>query len=443
LIRSITMNKRVIVPVIIGVAIAAVVLCAVCVAALVPWRQYLPFLRPEQAAPKLMPVDTAFFASVNPNVQHLAGFKHLADVYGDISEVKDASDDLSKELKDELGISFKEDVMPWLGPEVAMAVTNIAALTEGDEPVVTIAAATRDTRASDAFLEKVREYLEDQGYSVVEKTYQGVAYYVQEVEYEWETPVIFGTVKKFVVLTTDENAMEDVIDVAQGKADALAKNERYTELVAALPDDPVAYLFLDMQEVVQASLKNLEDTGMELPRETYEQIEAVQTWGLALDLNEEGIQLDFAACFDPTVLSEQSLVKESEASVHRILKRIPDDALGFISGQNLAAGWEGLLATMKKNPDFEQQLEDLEGELGMRIDEDTFGWLSGEFAMAVVETRGIEDVPVGGFAIFEVDDQKKAEDALKGIVDAVEALAFLEFEKRNINNVEMQILRDP
>ncbi len=437
------MDKRSIVPVILGVAIAVVVLCAVCVVALLPLRQYLPFLRPEQAAPKLMPVDTALFASVNPNVQDLAGFKHLADVYGDLSEVKDASDDFSKEVEGELGISFKEDVMPWLGPEVALAITNIEALTEGADPEVIIAAATKDTRASDAFLEKLRAYLRDQGYNILEETYQGVVYYVQEVKYQWETPFVFGTVKKFVILTTDESMVEGVIDAAQGRADALAKNERYTELVAALPGDSVAYLFFDMQEMIQASLQDLEDTGVELPQGTYQQLEALQSWGLALDLDEEGIQLDFAARFDPNVLSEESLMKEGEASAHRILKRIPDDALGFISGQNLAAGWESILAAMEKTPDFEQQLEDLEDELGMRIDEDTLGWLSGEFAMAVVGTRGIEDIPVGGVAIFEIDDQKEAEDALTGIADAVEALAFLEFERKAINDVEMQVLRDP
>ena len=438
------MNKKWKAALIVIVIVAVAFLCVVCVAAVVLGRQYLPFLMPEQAASKLMPADMVFFASVNPNIQNLAGFKHLADVYGDIPEVEDALDEFSKEMEDQLGISFEDDVMPWLGAEVAIAVSDIKTLIEGDDPSVVIAAATRNTNASDAFLEKLREYLEDQDYDVEEDTYNDVTYYVHEVKHDWEIPLAFGTVKGFVVLTTDKDAMEDIIDVAQGKADALAESERYSESLATLPEDAVAYVFFDMQEVVEASLQHLEDTGVELPRGTYEQLEALQTWGLALDLDEEGVQLDFAMRFDPSVLPEETLANlERKAGANRILKRIPNDVLGFTSGRNPAAGWESLLSTMENTPDFEEQIRDLEDELGMRIDEDTFGWLTGEFALAVVKTGGMEDIPVGGFVIFEVDDQREAEDTLEGIADAVEDLALLEFEEKDINDVKMQLLMDP
>jgi hypothetical protein len=438
--------KRSKAPLIIGVAAAVVVLCVVCVAVAILGRQYLAFLlTPKLAAPELVPADTVFFASINPSVQGLAGYKHLADVYGDIPEVEDALDDFSKEMEEELGISFEDDVMPWLGSEVAIAVTDVQTLIEDEEPVVIVAAVTRDTRASDAFLEKVREYLEDQGYDVEEEAYESVTYYVQEVEYDWETPLIFGTVKKSVVLTTGKDAMEDVIDVAQGKTNALAKNERYTELMDSLPDDALAYTFFDMEDMAKAFLESLEEEGIELPRETSEQLEAPQAFGLALSLDEEGIQFDVAVTFDPDLLSSEMLDSSgAKASANRILKRIPNDALGFISGQNLAAGWESILATMQKTPDFEEQIDDLEDELGVRIDEDLFGWLTGEFAVAVVKAKGIdEEIPVGGFAIFEVDDQKEAEDVIEGIVDIVEELAFVEFGHAGINDVEMQVLMDP
>lgn len=435
-------KSRTLLPIVLGIVIGfLVLLCVIC--AMILGRLYLPSLWPKQVAPDLMPADTVFFASVNPDVQGLAGFKHLADVYGGIPEVKDALDELSEEMEDELNISFEDDVMSWLGPEVAVAVTNIDALIEGDEPMVTIAAATRNIKASDAFLEKLREHLEDQDYDVEKETYNDVAYYVQEVEYDWETPMIFGTVEKLVILTTDEEAMQDVIDVAQGKADALAQNERYTELVNTLPDDAVAYTFFDMENVAEAILENLEYEGIYLPRETSDQLEALQTVGLALSLDEEGIQFDVAVALDPDALSTEMLENlEARASAHRILKRIPDDALGFSSGQNLAAGWRTFLTNMQQNPDFKYQVEDLGRELGLRIDEELLDWLTGEFAIAVVR-GGIEDVPVGGFAVFEIDSQEEAQDVLEDLADVMEELAFLEFEKMDINDVEMQVLMDP
>ncbi|MBM4430432.1 MAG: DUF3352 domain-containing protein, partial [Chloroflexi bacterium] len=311
-------KSRMLLPIVLGIAIGVLLLlCVVC--AVILGRQFLPLLGPKQVAPRLMPADSFFFASVNPDIQHLAGYKHLADVYGDISEVKDTWDDFSKDMEDELGISFKEDVMSWLGPEVAVAVTNIKALIEGDEPMVIIAAATRNTKASDAFLEKLRKHLEDQGYHVKKGAYNDVVYYVQDVEYAWETPLIFGTVEKFVTLATSEDAMQDVIDVAQGKAEALAKNERYNDLVSRLPDSAVAYTFFDMKGVAGTILENLENEGIYLPRETSDQFEALQGLGLALSLDKEGIQFDVAVAFDPDALSPEMLkTLEAQASAHRI-----------------------------------------------------------------------------------------------------------------------------
>lgn len=430
-------------PMIIIIAIAVLLLCVVCVVGVVLGRQYLPFLAPKQAAPRLMPAEAGFFTSINVDIEDTAGFKHLAEIYGDMREVEKAIDDLVELIEDEFDVSYKDDIKPWLGPEVAIAIGNMEDVFEGKEPVLIIAAATRDTKASDAFLEKVLDYLDDQGYDVDTETYKGVDYYVQKVEQEWETPLIFGTVKKFVILTMDKDVMEEVIDVAKGDSDSLAKNERYTELVDALPGDAVANMFLDIEGLAEAGRKSLEGEGLEVPRETTDQLEALQAFGLAVSLDKEGVQVDFAVTFDPDALSPDVLENlGSKASPSRILKRIPDDTLGFISGQNLAAAWKSAFATLMDIPDAEEQIGDLGDQLDLKLDEELLDWLSGEFAITVFRAKGVEDIPIGGFAVFEVDDQEEAEDTLEDIADALEELG-LELEEKDIGDVEMQVLVDP
>jgi len=432
-------------PLIIAIVAAAALLCIVCVVGVVLASQYLPFLAPERAAARLMPADTAFFTSINVDIEDaLLGYKHLDEVYGDIPEFEGALDDFLDQLEDELDISYKDDVKPWLGPEVAIAIGNMKDLFEGEEPVIIIAAATRDTRASDAFLEKMVESLEDQDYDVGEETYQDVAYYVAEPENDWETPMVFGTVKKHLILTTYERIMEKVIDVAKGDSDSLADKERYTKLVGALPDDAVACMFFDMEDLAKAGLQGLESEGFDLPRESSEQLEAFQAFGLALSLDTEGIQFDVAMAFDPDALPPEALESfGAKASPNRILKRIPDDALGFLSGQDLAAFWKSAFASLMDIPDAEEQLDDLEDATGLKLDEELLDWLSGEFAIALVKAEGIEDVPIGGFAVFEIDDQEKAKDSLEDIVGALEEMAGFELEDKDIGDVEMQVLQDP
>jgi len=441
--------QKSVMPLIIGIAVAVLILCCICLVGVVLWKTgVLPIFAPQRAALKIMPADVTFFVSIDMDIKDRAGYKHLAEIYGDMPEVEDAVDDFLGQMEDELGMSYEDDIKPWLGPELAMGISDMGNALIGGEPVVIIAAGTRDKRASDAFLEGILKYLEDGGYDVGDAAYQKVAYHVAEPENEWETPVILGTVKKFVILTMDEDAMQDVIDAAKGKSDSLADNERYTELVGALPSDAVACVFFDIEDLVKVGLQGFKEglgtPGLDLPSTTTDQLEAFQAVGLALDLDREGIQVDFAATFDPEALSPEMLEGlGAEASANRILKRVPDDALVFLSGQNMAAAWKSALASLKEIPDVEQQLGDLGDQLGLDLDEELLNWLPGEFAVAFLEAEGVEEVPVGGFAIFEIDDREEAEDALQNILGAVKEFAYLEFSKEDIGGVEMQIVVDP
>jgi hypothetical protein len=434
---------------IIGLAVG-VLLCVVCVVAVILARPYLPFLGTKLAAPKLMPADTAFIISINVDIGDVAGFKHLAEVYGDIPDIEDGLDDFLEQMEDELDISYQDDIKPWLGPEVTMAVFDMESVFEGEEPAVVMSVVTRDTKASDAFLGRVLDALEDQGYDVEEETYQGIDYYAAWPENDWDTSLFFGTVNKSVILAVDQDAFEDIIDVSKGDSDSLAENKRYSKLMDALPGDAVAHMFFDMEAWTQTFLQDLKQGGvyseLELPEEAFEQLEtleAFQAFGLALSLDKEGIQFDFAMTFDADALSPEALENlQAKASANRILKRIPGDAVGFFSGQNLAAAWRNAFSGFENLPDVEEQLDDLQDELGLRIDEELLDWLSGEFAFAVVEARGVEDVPVGGFAVFEVDDREEAEGAMDEIVDALEEMADFEFVEEDIRGVEMQVIVD-
>jgi hypothetical protein len=442
-------SKRSVTPLIVGIAVAVVILCGICLVGVILWKTgVLPIFAPERAAPKIMPADMTFFVSIDMDIEDRAGYKHLAEVYGDIPEVEDAMDDFLGQMEDELGMSYEDDIKPWLGPELAVGIASLQNALIGGEPVVIIAAGTRDKKASDVFLEEMLEYLEAAGYDIGDEVYQKVDYYVAEPENEWETPLILGTVKRFVILTMDEDAMQDVIDAAKGKSDSLADNERYTKLVGALPGGAVACAFFNIGDLIEVGLQGfeegLETPGLDLPSKTTDQLEAFQAVGLALDLTREGIQFDFAATFDPDALSPEMLDSlQAKASANRILKRVPDDALGFLSGQNLAAVWKSALASLKEAPDVEQQLGDFGDQMGLDLDEELLNWLPGEYAVALLEAKGVADVPAGGFAVFEIDDREEAEDALEDILGAVKEFAYLEFNEQDIGGVEMQVVVDP
>ena len=108
----------------------------------------------------------------------------------------------------------------------------------------------------------------------------------------------------------------------------------------------------------------------------------------------------------------------------------------------MAVAWKSAFASLTNVPDAKEQLEAFGAAVGIKIDEELLRWLSGEFAIALVKARGIKDAPVGGFAVFEVDDQEEAEDTLEDITRVLELMAGWRLEGKEIGDVEMQVLRD-
>jgi len=428
-------------------AIAAVVVVAVVAVVLLVVKPWAGFVTGQREAAKFMPPDTGFYSSVSMDLQNMAGFKHLTDIYGDRSEVQQALQDLEGELKDTFDVTFKEDIKPWLGPEIAFGVTDLGKTLEGETPAVVVAAATRDRKASDAFLGKIMAALEEQGYAVGEETYAKVDYFAAQPEGKYDPPLIFSTVKGYVVITTDKNALQDVIDARSGQGEALAENEYYTNLVKALPAKAVAYTFLDFADLLdtgqEAVQEGLGSSGIELPRETWKQLEAYKGVGLALDLKQDGLQLDLAIAFDPEALPETQAQTDPKASANRILKRVPADSLGFFSAQDLDAVWRGIWASLAELQDVEQQLEDVTDALGVKIDEDLLDWLQGEFALAVVPAGTQQEIPIAGMAVFEVTDEKRAEEVLGDLFDTVERAGGLTAETETVNGVAMQVYPNP
>lgn len=437
----------------IGLGIALILSCCCVLAGVVGITQFtdvtpslklpsLSFLfRSGWESSNIVPIESDFYMAINPNIKDLANAKHLVDVYSPILEETDVKEEFESELEMDYDISFEEDIKPWMGNEIAVTIPDLEDVANSINPGMTLFVASTNQKEADAFLAKLRDQLEKEEYTVKEQTYEDVKYYAQIVEEDWETPVVFGKLKNFVVFATSEVNMKEVIDVSQGNTDSLAKNEKYKQLENALPNDAVAITFYDMEEITKILFN---DTGMGFasPSETIERLEAFKAAGMALSLTSEGVAFDFVFTFDP----DQLQVEDSKPTAYEgnLLDSIPDNALGFMAGQNLDTFWKNNIESMKKNPDTKQQLEDMGEQFGMTIDEELFSWASGEYTIAVIETAIKDEYfpPVGVFSIFEMSDQPKAENTLENIASLIQDFLFIEFYSAEINGVDMQVYEE-
>lgn len=430
------------------IGVAAFVLVLVVGGLIAIWQLgLLPFLTGSMGTADIMPQSVDLYGAVRIDIQTTAGYKHLYDIYGQIPEVQEGLDQAMADS----GISFEKDIQPWLGNEVAFGVNDIAALSSGsplDMPENTqagyvLAVATRDTRASDAFLAKLLGQFEEQGYKVEKKEFGGVPFSVRQARSRYESPTFFGTLQGFVVVASDEKIVQDMVDVAQGRAAPLARSPAYQEVMDALPGNAAAYfVLLNLQtllgENTAGSLPSLGGTFIG-------PLDAYKSAGAAFILGNEGVQVEIVATFDPDALSAEELAGLQRArGQDRILKRVPAEVLFFSSGNDLASQWRTLIAALEANPEVRQQLDDVGDELGIPLDGELLSWADGEYVLALVESQEALLGPrLGAFALLEVSDRAQAGNTVDRLAAALGESLDPGFQPGEVDGGTLQLLREP
>jgi hypothetical protein len=113
---------------------------------------------------------------------------------------------------------------------------------------------------------------------------------------------------------------------------------------------------------------------------------------------------------------------------------VPADAWAFLSVQRLKGGWGYITSYMEENweavaplldidPEtvsFEDFMAVIDAELGFSLDEDVFGWMTGECAFAMVPFLSLDEEPFPNFVImFEVENPVEVETHLSNIITAL------------------------
>lgn len=163
-------------------------------------------------------------------------------------------------------------------------------------------------------------------------------------------------------------------------------------------------------------------------------------------LQSDGFQLDTVMTYDVEQLSEASRQSlRQPASPNEILNDVPADALLVYNINNLNNIWQQTKRGFETNPDFSETLADFEQEVGISLDEDIFSWMTGEFAMVLVEVTPTDPYgpPVGGYALIGTDDTANAQNKVEGIMGVLQEQELLPpLESETIGGVEMNVLTD-
>jgi hypothetical protein len=419
----------------------------------------------QSSIPELLDQNVQFYTSFNPALSDLPNAARLQAAYPQMFSEEDPAalnDPLS-----ELDMNFQQDIQPWLGAEVAVAVGNVPDFAEVEDMQtldeaffadtdIAILLASRDDEAAGAFLQKLLTNIEAQEESditVNETTYKDITIYETTSEEEEQIPVNAFAVAKGVVIVANSDFIKRIIDQEPGGANSFANHQPYQQFKATMPDNAFSHMYIDghmlrglgEMMLTTAGQENLSPEQAEVARERIEPLFALESIGMSFGLANEGIFLESAYTLDMDAMSEANRIpfEYDTGDLSPRLERISDDAYALLTFTIQPVFKDQVLQAIERQPDGEQTLAMYEQMLELDLEEDLLNWLAGNASLVLLPAEEMGDItiPTTGYFALQPLDREAAENGLANIQSVLEQQAPLQTE--TIGAVEWNVVQEP
>jgi len=290
------------------------------------------------------------------------------------------------------GLNYKEDIQPWLGEEITLAVTTLDIDRDpenGKQLGYLIALATNEPAHSRQFVELFFSKKAIAGANILSELYKGV-----KVIYDNSHPekgLLSGAAvgNKFVLFANDPKVLRDAINNVQAAELNLSSDSKYQQATKQIPSRAAVVAFLNLPKVGKWQGLNLENA-------TYD------NEILALVLNPQGLlaETTFLAAADQETLPPPASLSDATG----VLQYIPDTAAVVISGlnlsslnnTNLAQLWKQIVTAISASHNQGsvlslQSFTDLEKRWGINLADDIFSWVQGEYSIGLLPGKKQEN----------------------------------------------------
>ncbi|MCC7090101.1 MAG: DUF3352 domain-containing protein [Dehalococcoidia bacterium] len=372
----------------------------------------------------LVPADAGVYIALNTDLssgQWVSTFK-LAEKLG--------ADDPEGELKDgaeESGFDWEDDIAPFLGGNAAVYIRGLDVGAFSAQGAVILRAKSPG---------RVMEVLEEQAVVVDTREYGGV---------EYLRLGLYGYAARLgdhVVIAMDEASLEEVIDVYQGKAPALAGVEDFKKLRDELTGNFLGFVYLSTESLVGDFF--LDDPVVRAALDQSgagDMVFRPAAW--VIGAKKGGFEFQAASIGESGSISPMLQPRES-----RFAALVPGETAIFFSTAGIAQTWQAVVDeareaiddAVRESSDYDSlddALRDAGRELGIGSIEDLVALFEGETAVAAWFPSGKSGEPEV-VLLAEVDEARA-----RGVIEKVAASnATGPGEPRQAGGVEMTVFDD-
>ena len=356
--------------------------------------------RREDGIAQFVPADAELYVTLNLDPNHPQSA--LRDEFLSRSGFGGAVGQAIDLAEDEFGLSYADDVEPWLGGEIAFV--GLPGFLQRAQWYAI--AQVADPRAAGDFLDVVAA-LEDLFGRIEADSYRDADILL----FEHDGPAL-GLTDEFMLLASNRNTLIGALrDLERPPAATLAGDAVYREARAAMAEDGFTFAFWRPGETLADAL---EFTGMEVLDIEYLAVSAA--------FIDNGLRVNIAV---PT----PGLEDLGSANNLRSLDLLPADTVAAVSFTGVPEAWDVLSESLGQAGMLDA-FSDIERGLGFDIERDVIDSLAGEVAFALLPSdvrfefgHGLQ----GAFNVLllaELSDDSRFERALDGLFDLLQGFGL-------------------
>ena len=348
-----------------------------------------------------VPADADAFATVylDPSAGQKVNLLALTEKFPDLGEGERLStkvDDLLDQALTGSGLT-SQDVRPWLGSQIGVSMD----LDDDATPHVAALIATTDPDAALAAMEKLPA-----ADSVRLNNHDGV-----EVSVAADNQGAYAIVDDVLILASDETTVKRAIDAAHDTLPNLGDAQIYTDTLAGLPEGKLGVAYLNVEGLVE-QFGSVMEASASLGAGGLGNLEAVESLGMSVSAEAEGVAVDVAMNFDPAKLTPE--MRENLAAPdhdNTALAFVPADAFAVAAVQNADVSLGASLDAIEEEaPDAAASID----QAGIR------GFIEAMNGDVALEAGPGTDGPVSGALLVGTDDPAE----MQAFLDTVAGFAL-------------------
>jgi len=330
--------------------------------------------------------------------------------------------------KETQNIDLEKDILPWLG---GMSVVILPSSSAGIDSDIALIMGVKNKFKANSFFDKYKNNLQEKP---VEKKYNGITVYQVNLDNNQQIWTTFFS--NYLVVSDQEEVINKIIDTYKEKT-SLATN--YPQSLVN-NNAVVSIYFPEYDRILLKALRDSLPEG-ELDEQVEKQLNKISTLFMNMSIEDHGLKFTTLVQLSEPLANEINLTPVSQ----NLLSKIPQNTVFMVSGNGINQLWQQVETERKNIPELDEAISETEVMvnqwLNLDLGNDIFGWLDGEFAIAIAGNpdKPLLDNNIHGLLILESSNKTQGEKTLGKLENMAQFLPFASInrtEKEGINITE-------